>query len=45
MKKALPPAPTGFKYVFRPWKRDPRTGAIIYASSYGKRVFCFLVPE
>lgn len=44
MARRLPPAPSGFKYVFRPWKRD-RRGGIVYASSVGKRVWVFLVPD
>ena len=26
-------------YIFRPYKKDPKTGKIIYASTYGKKAF------
>lgn len=44
-KRKLPPAPPGYKYVFRPWRTDPRTGERLFASRYGLRAWAMLVPE
>lgn len=45
MKKAVPPPPPGYRYVFRPWRVDPKTGSRIYASSYGLKAWPILVPD
>ena len=44
MPKRYPPAPPGFEYRFVTKVTDPKTGQVRYASQYGKRVFCILVP-
>ena len=44
-KKTLPPAPAGYRYVFRPWRLCPKTGQRLYAKSYGFRAWPLLVPE
>lgn len=45
MAKTKPygPPPPGWKYIFRPWVRDPKTGRVRYPRS-GK-VFILLVPD
>lgn len=45
MKRKLPPAPAGKRYVYRPWRRDPRTGARLYASSFGLKAWPILVDD
>lgn len=44
-KHGLPPAPPGKRYIFRPWKTDPKTGERIHASRYGKRAWPILVDD
>jgi hypothetical protein len=44
-KRRFPPPPPGYRYVFRPWRRDPATGQILYASNYGIKAWPILVPE
>jgi hypothetical protein len=44
-KNSLPPLPPGYRWVFRPWRTDPKTGKRIYASSYGLRAWPIAVPE
>lgn len=36
------PAPEGFRWICRPWITVK--GKRLYASQYGKRAWCFLVP-
>lgn len=43
-KRKLPPPPPGMKYIFRPWRRDPDTGRMLYARAYGFRAWPILVP-
>lgn len=44
MKQTKPEeAPPGYRWIFRPWKTLP-DGTRVYAASYGKRAFKFLVP-
>lgn len=43
-KHKLPPAPPGYRYIFRPWRKDPKTGKTLYASSYGLKAWPILVP-
>lgn len=43
-KRTLPPPPPGYRYVFRPWRRCPKTGRRLYAKSYGKKAWPILVP-
>ena len=40
---AHPTPPSGYRYVFAAYITT-RDGRRIYASWYGKRAFCFLVP-
>lgn len=35
--------PPGYRWIFRPWVTRP-DGTRVYASSYGKKAFRFLVP-
>lgn len=44
-KSHHPPPPSGYRYVYRPWRRDPNTGRILYAASYGFKAWPMLVPE
>jgi len=44
-KHSLPPAPPGRRYIFRPWRRCPKTGRRIHASEYGLKAFPILIPE
>ena len=32
-------------YIFRKYRRDPKTGKIIYASAYGKKAFKIWVKD
>lgn len=41
MRRLYRTAPPGKRWVCRPWRTLPN-GRIIYASTYGKRVFCWL---
>ena len=42
-KKSLPPAPDGYRYIFRTWKKGP-DGRIMHASAYGLKAWPILVP-
>jgi len=44
-KKPLPPAPSGYRYIFRPWRRDPKTGAVLFAKAFGLKAWPILIPE
>ncbi len=44
-KATLPPPPSGMKYIFRPWRRDPHTGKLQYAKAFGFKAWPILVPE
>ena len=44
-KKALPPAPPGYRWVFRPWRTDPKTGQRVYARTYGFKAWPIMIPE
>ena len=44
-KHSLPPLLPGFKYVFRPWRTDPRTGKRLYARNYGFKAWPIVVAE
>jgi len=44
MAKHQPPPP-GMRYIFRPWRKCPKTGEIIYASAYGLRAWPILVED
>lgn len=39
----LGPPPAGFKWIFRPWVRDPKTGRVRYPRK--SKVFVLLVPD
>lgn len=43
-KRALPKPPPGYRYIFRPWRRD-RNGRVVYAYQFGLKAFPILVPE
>ncbi len=38
MPDSSQPLPTA-TYIYRPWRRDPRTGAILWARNYGLRAW------
>jgi hypothetical protein len=44
MKACFPPPPPGYRYIFRPWRTDPRSGRILYARNHGLRAWPILVP-
>ncbi|HEX3664202.1 MAG TPA: hypothetical protein VHU23_03095 [Rhizomicrobium sp.] len=44
-KSHNPQPPPGMKYVFRPWRTDPKTGRKIYASTFGFKAWPMLVPD
>jgi hypothetical protein len=44
-RRSLPPPPPGYRYVYRPWRRDPNTQRILYASEFGLRAWPILVKE
>jgi hypothetical protein len=44
-KHMLPPAPPGFRWVFRAWRTDPNTGQKLWAKTYGKRAWLILVSD
>jgi len=43
-KRKLPPPPPGYRYIFRPWRKCPKTGERLYAKLYGLRAWPILVP-
>lgn len=45
MTKRHTPPPTGYRYVFRPWRTCPQTGERLYAKAFGLRAWPILVPE
>lgn len=44
-KRPFPKAPPGHKYVFRPWRHDPKTGKVLHASAFGLKAWPILVPD
>lgn len=44
-KKPLPPPPPGYRYIYRAWRRDPATGALIFAKAFGLKAWPILIPE
>jgi hypothetical protein len=44
-KRPPKPPPPGKKYVFRPWREDPRTGRILYAAQFGFKAWPILADE
>lgn len=44
-KGSLPPAPDGFRYIFRPWRKCAKTGKVLYAKAFGLKAWPILVPE
>jgi hypothetical protein len=44
--RANPPKPPGKRHViFRPWRRDPRTGEKIWAKDYGLKAWPIPVDD
>lgn len=41
---SYPPAPPGYRYIFRPWKKCPHTGRVLWANAHGKRAWMMMVP-
>jgi hypothetical protein len=42
-KHVLPPADKGKKYIFRPYRWDPRKGRYVHASEHGLKAWPILV--
>lgn len=38
------PTPPGYKVIFRPWRKCPKTGKMLYARAYGIKAWPILVP-
>jgi len=45
MKKPIPVPPKGYKYIFRPWRKCPKTGNILWAKKHGLKAWPLLVAE
>lgn len=46
MTKSVPPPPPPRKrYIYRPWRINPRTGEKIWAKAYGKRAWPIPVDD
>jgi hypothetical protein len=43
--KRKPPKPTGKRVIFRAWRRDPRTGDVLWARDYGLKAWPIPVDE
>ncbi len=41
----LPPPPPGQKYIFRPWRKCPKTGKVLWARNYGLKAWPILVSH
>jgi hypothetical protein len=37
--------PKGYHLIFRPWRKDPQSGRILYAAAYGLKAWPILVQE
>lgn len=42
-KRRLPPPPPGYRYIFRAWRRNPKTHRIEYAAEFGLKAWPILV--
>jgi len=40
----LPPAPPGYRYIFRPWRKCAHTGKVLYAKAFGLKAWPILIP-
>ena len=43
-KRKLPKPPPGYRYIFRPYRTDPKTGKVLHASTFGLKAWPILVP-
>lgn len=43
-KKKYEPAPKGYEYIFRRYRKDAKTGELLDARRYGYKAWCMLVP-
>ncbi len=41
---SLPPAPPGYRYIFRPWRKCAHTGKVLYAKAFGLKAWPILIP-
>lgn len=39
------PVPTGYKLIFRRYRKDPRTGRVLNAAHYGLKAWPILIPD
>jgi len=44
-KKSYPKPPPGHKVIFRPWRRCPKTGDVLFAKAFGLKAWPIIVPE
>jgi len=44
-KRKFVPPPPGYRYIFRRFRTDPKTGTVLDATAYGFRAWPILVPE
>lgn len=43
-KRKLPKPPPGYRYIFRAYRTDPKTGKVLHASTFGLKAWPILVP-
>lgn len=41
---SLPPAPPGYRYIFRPVRKCAHTGKVLYAKAFGLKAWPILIP-
>jgi hypothetical protein len=44
-KVKYPKPPLGYKVIFRPTRKCPKSGDILYARAYGLKAWPIIVPE
>lgn len=44
MKPKLPPAPPGYRYIFRASRKCAETGDVLYAKDFGFKAWPILIP-
>jgi hypothetical protein len=45
MARKLPPAPPGYRYIFRASRKCPKTGDVLLARDYGFKAWPILIPR
>jgi hypothetical protein len=43
-KGSLPPAPPGYRYIFRASRKCAETGRVLYAKAFGLKAWPILIP-